>query len=251
MKKVMITVAALLLACLGLSVTGESASAHQPHITATCDGVHLTAVDYEAGHANTWTVTIAGVTQSGTFDTTFDQTFPVPQGGATTPWSARIAGYDGNYDSGVVSGTVGPCGESDDVCGDLPGNQPPGTACTPPPTPALRSAEGRMLGCNVRFEGRPFGAGLLIFKRAFQDTYVFNATTNVWDLVPDTTGHITSLEFTRWSEDRKIREGSVQPHTPHNPGPPNSTHAASTPSTPAVAPIQASTAVPTAVDAGL
>ncbi len=141
MKRALLVMSALLLACLGLSMTAGVASAHTPAISADCSGVHVSATSYDAGRANTWTVTVAGVTQSGTFGESFDRTFAVPQAGATTPWSARIAAYDGAYDSGVQSGNVGPCGAPppppppSDVCADLPGNQPPGTDCTPTPPP--------------------------------------------------------------------------------------------------------------------
>jgi hypothetical protein len=99
MKKAILALAALLLACLGLAVTAAAASAHTPSISADCSGVHLTASSYEAG-ANTWTATVGRATQSGTFDTSFSQTFPVAQAGATTSWPARIVAYDGGYDSG-------------------------------------------------------------------------------------------------------------------------------------------------------
>ena len=139
MKKAIFALAALLLACLGLAVTTAVASAHTPSISADCSGVHLAAESYETG-ANTWTATIGGTTQSGTFDTSFAHTFALPQAGATTSWSARIAAYDGSYDSGVQSGVVGPCGQSD-ACPTLPSNQPAGTECTPPPT-VVRTGAG-------------------------------------------------------------------------------------------------------------
>src|SRR4051794_41135217 len=84
------------------------ASAHTPAVSASCSGVHVGGTGYDAGMANRWSVTINGATQSGTFGASFDQTFPVPQGGATSTWSAFVEAADGTY-PGDGSGSVGPC----------------------------------------------------------------------------------------------------------------------------------------------
>ena len=136
-----------------------SASAHTPTISASCEGVHLTATNYEADKDNSWSVTIGGVEQHGTFGSSFNQTFPVPQDGATTQWSATIQAQDGGY-KGTDGGSVGPCGEAPpvDVCPNIDGNQPEGTDCnpvtptpepTPPPVPTC--SEGQVFlddGCT-------------------------------------------------------------------------------------------------------
>jgi hypothetical protein len=254
MKNAIFAAAALLLACLGLTVTAATASAHTPTITADCSGVHLNASSYDGNQANTWTVTIDGVTQSGTFAASFSQTFAVPQAGATTPWSARIRSYDGAYDSGVQSGTVGPCGQSD-ACTGLTGNQPPGTACTPPAS-VVRSDAGKTDGCHVTFEGHTYGAGDLTYDTVFEDGYVFNPATNGWDLVTDTTGEVKNIKFSPWTKAQQIKAGcidkpaddteveGVQDHTTPTPPAP--------PASPSSAPTQASAPqVPTVIDAGL
>jgi hypothetical protein len=248
MKKTILALAALLLACLGLAVTAAAASAHTPSIKADCSGVQLDATSYETGRANTWTVTIEGATQSGTFGASFSQTFPVPQAGATTSWSARIASDDGAYDSGVQSGVVGPCGQSD-ACPTLPSGQPAGTECTPPPT-VVRTGAGGAHGCDVVFHGREYGAGDLSYDEVFDDREVFNTSTNAWDLVTDTTGDVRNVQFHRWTKAQQVKAGCVGT-------PPDDTEieegpAAPTPSAPVSPPTQVvAPPVPTVVDAGL
>lgn len=246
MKKAILALAALLLACLGLAVTATAASAHTPSISADCSGVHLAATSYEAG-ANTWTVTIGGATQSGTFDASFSQTFPLPQAGATTSWSARIAAYDGTYDSGVQSGVVGPCGNTD-ACPTLTGDQPAGTDCTPPPT-VVRTGAGQAHGCDVVFQGQEYGAGDLTYDEVYHDTFVFNASTNQWDLVTDATGDVTNVHFDRRTHSQQLTSGCVDEpghHTDIDVHP-----LGSTPSTPVSTPTPVTPQVPTVVDAGL
>jgi len=246
MKKAILALAALLLACLGLAVTATAASAHTPGISADCSGVHLSASSYEAG-ANTWTATIGGTTQSGTFDDSFSQTFPLPQAGATTSWSARIAAYDGTYDSGVQSGVVGPCGQSD-ACPTLPGDQAAGTQCTPPPT-VVRTGSGHAHGCDVVFQGQEYGSGDLTYDEVYHDTFVFNATTNEWDLVTDATADVTNVHFDRRTRAQQLTSECVDEprhHTNIEVQPP-----ASTPSTPVSTPTPVTPQVPTVVDAGL
>jgi hypothetical protein len=208
MKKAIITLAALLLTCLGLAVTAATASAHTPSISADCSGVHLDATSYDSGGANTWTVTIGGATQSGTFGTSFSETFPVPQAGATTSWSARVASYDGTYDSGVQSGSVGRCGQKD-ACPALPSDQAAGTACTPPPS-VVRSDAGAAHGCDVVFRGPEYGAGDLTYDEVFHDSYVFNATMDEWDLVTDTTGAVTNVQFHQRTKAQQVKDGCVE-----------------------------------------
>ncbi len=272
MKKAIFGGAALLLAGLGLTFTSVAADAHTPSISADCSGVQLNATSFDAGQANTWTVTVGGATQSGTFEQTFSQTFPVPQAGATTAWSARIVSYDGVYDSGVQSGSVGPCGTPTppppppptDVCADLPGDQQPGTECTPPPD-TIRTETGSDHGCDVAFQGKKYGAGDLTYDTVFDDTHVFNADTSVWDLVTDTTGDIENVEFTPWTKDQQVTAGCVEKpgtqtlghHGHHNHGQNHhddtevkGVQAHSTSNTTTAQP-QPSTQVPTVVDAGL
>lgn len=87
------------------------AQAHTPDISASCDGVVLKATAYDSGKANTWTVTVDGKTESGTFGASLSKTIKVPQAGATSDWSASIASHDSNPQYGQTkSGKVGPCG---------------------------------------------------------------------------------------------------------------------------------------------
>src|SRR6478735_11871053 len=132
MKLIAAPLAALVATGFG-AILAAPASAHTPDISASCSGVHVGATAYDAGLANRWSVTINGVTQTGTFGASFDQTFPVPQDGATSTWSAFVEAADGSY-HGAGSGDVGPCGTPPpvDACTDLDGTQPTGTACTPP-----------------------------------------------------------------------------------------------------------------------
>src|SRR4051794_14118164 len=102
--------ASVLAAGFGAVLASASpASAHTPDISASCSGVHVGATAYDPGMANRWSVTINGVTQSGEFGSSLDQTFPVPQDGATTTWSAIVEAADGTYHADQ-SGVVGPCG---------------------------------------------------------------------------------------------------------------------------------------------
>lgn len=86
-----------------------SASAHTPSVSASCSGVQLSASSYDGSKENRWSVTIGGVTTSGTFGSSLNKTIPVPQGGATTSWSGTVEASDGSYHS-TKSGSVGPCG---------------------------------------------------------------------------------------------------------------------------------------------
>ncbi|GEP36217.1 hypothetical protein NSZ01_39850 [Nocardioides szechwanensis] len=156
------------------------------------------------------------MTQSGTFGSSFSQTFPVPQNGATTSWSASVVGFDGNY-QGQDSGTVGPCGTvtpppPTDVCVDLPGDQPTGTSCTPPPD-VVRADSKNLEGCDVVLDGTTYGAGSLTYDEQYTDTFVFNTTTNTWDVVTDTTATITNTEFTPWSVQEQVANGCTEPST--------------------------------------
>lgn len=145
MKKLVLGIVVAMLAALGTVVgTATSASAHTSTFSADCNGVVLHAQSYDGSKANKWSVTIGGSTQSGTFGATYDNTFPVPQAGATTSWSAVIEAYDGNYKF-TDSGSVGPCGTPPptDACPNVPGTQPPGTNCNPPqPEPVKHKVRG-------------------------------------------------------------------------------------------------------------
>jgi hypothetical protein len=214
----------VLFMALGLGVlSASSASAHTPRISASCDGVHLAATAYDPGIANRWSVTIDGVTEVGTFGAAFDQTFPVPQDGATTSWSALIEAADGSF-RGSGSGEVGPCGtppdegSPPDACPDLPGQQPAGTSCIAPPD-VEREDVGARDGCDVRFEGTRYGAGEVTYEMQYADTYVFNSDTSTFDLVTDTTPTITNVVFTPWTAAQQVEHGcvdeSAQPPAEH------------------------------------
>ena len=192
------------------ALIASPASAHTPDIDASCGGVHVGATAYDANMANRWSVTINGTTQSGTFGASFDQTFPVPQGGATSTWSAFVEAADGTYHTDQ-SGSVGPCGTPPpvDVCQDLPGDQPEGTACTPPPD--VQRADAQQLGdCAVDFNGTSYGAGDLTYDEQYTDTYVFNEQTNTWDLVTDTEPTIANVVFTPWTVAEQVQNGCTE-----------------------------------------
>jgi hypothetical protein len=215
-------VPALLTMGLGVLVASP-ASAHTPTVSASCSGVHVSGTSYDAGMANRWSVTINGATQSGTFGGSFDQTFPVPQGGTTSTWSAFVEAADGSY-HGEGSGSVGPCGAlppppppppPTDVCADLPGAQPTGTACTPPPD-VQRAAAQHLGGCAVTFAGVSYGAGDLAYDEQYTDTYVFDSATNAWTLVTDTVPTIANLVFAPWTAQQQVATGchSAAPQPP-------------------------------------
>jgi hypothetical protein len=188
-------------------LTSAPASAHTPGISADCNGVHVSATAYDPNMQNHWSVTIDGATQSGTFGSSFDQTFPVPQDGSTVAWSASVEAEDGSY-HGEDSGTVGPCGTPPvaDVCDDLPGDQPEGTECTPPPD-VQRSEDDGLDGCDVTFQGRDYGAGELSWVNEYSDTYAFDDQTGTWVLVTDTTPTVTQVEFTPWTVQEQVDHG--------------------------------------------
>lgn len=86
-----------------------TASAHTPSISASCSGVVLKATAYGSKATNKYSVTIGGKTSIGTFGASLNKTFPVPNNGETTSWSALISDENGGY-SEHKSGVVGPCG---------------------------------------------------------------------------------------------------------------------------------------------
>lgn len=86
-----------------------TAEAHTPNITANCSGVSLKATSYDSNKVNTWTATVGGVTQSGTFGASLSLLLPVAQENSTTSYTATIQAEDGSY-SQTKTGSVGPCG---------------------------------------------------------------------------------------------------------------------------------------------
>ncbi|NYD40590.1 hypothetical protein [Nocardioides panaciterrulae] len=217
-------IAALTVPVLSLGATVLTtlpASAHTPEISADCGGVHVGATAYDANMPNRWSVTIDGVTQDGTFGSSFDRTFPVPQDGTAVDWSAFVEAADGSY-HGEDAGTVGPCGTPPpDACPDLPGSQPGGTPCTPPPD-VERSDQQLLDGCDVTFQGTTYGAGSLAYDEEYTDTYVFNDQTDTWDLVTDTTATVTHGAFTPWTTQEQADHGCAP--KPHHPPAQHSTH---------------------------
>jgi hypothetical protein len=208
-----------LVVSVGLSVVVVApASAHTPSLSADCSGVHLSGTNYDPEMTNRWSVTINGVTHDGTFGSSFQQTFPVPQDGTTTTWSGYVEAEDGSY-HGEDAGSVGPCGTPTDACTDLDGTQPPGTPCSPP-ADVVRSDHKSLEGCDVKLLGVTYGAGELSYDEEFTDTYVFDAESNTWKLVPDTSPTITHLDFTPWSAAQKADKGCthvpVQPPATHS-----------------------------------
>ena len=201
-------------------LVASPATAHTPAISADCGGVHVAASAYDAGSQNHWSVTIDGVTQSGTFGESFDRTFAVPQDGSTTAWSAFVEAPDGSYHGGG-SGTVGPCGQPADVCADLPGAQPTGTPCTPPPD-VQRVGHEALDGCAVKFQGKAYGAGALTYDTAYTDTYAFDQDTNGWQLVTDTSPTVSDVRFTPWTIQAQVGHGCIA--KPHHPAAVHTTH---------------------------
>lgn len=109
MKRIAMAIAGVLIAGAAVMAAPVAANAHTPSISASCSGVILKATAYDGKKNNRWSVTINGVRQSGEFGASYSNTFPVPQDGAVTTWSASIAAFDGSYKQ-EKSGTVGPCG---------------------------------------------------------------------------------------------------------------------------------------------
>lgn len=183
---------AILAASMFVGVTGfvaGPASAHTPRFDADCDGVDLSATAYDGSKENRWSVTIDGVTTTGTFGADFQKTLPVPQDGSSTQWSAFIEAYDGAF-RGQDAGTVGPCGE-------------------PQPADETRVQEGAAEGCDVVVQGTTYGPGEATWDELFTDTYVFDAATNTWVLVTDTTPEITNLDFNAWTVAQQVDEGCM------------------------------------------
>lgn len=96
-------VALALIAGSGIAVAAvSSASAHTPAINDNCTGVHVQAWDYNAGVANTVSVTIVGGNPDGsdrvenrTFGTTFDEWFLFPDSSTGWSYTATIDAPDG------------------------------------------------------------------------------------------------------------------------------------------------------------
>ena len=116
-----------------IALPAAPAQAHTPYFSGDCGGVRLVAVNYDPAKANRWSVTINGVTQSGTFGQSFDQKFPVPQDGTSFTWSASIVGADGEY-PGSDGGTFGPCGSAEGPT-STPTTTPTTSPTTTPTTP--------------------------------------------------------------------------------------------------------------------
>jgi hypothetical protein len=135
MKKIIAAIIGAAVIILGLA---GPASAHSADATADCDGVVLKATRYDSNAVNHWSVTISGFTQTGTFGSSYLNTFPVLQGGTTTVWSASIDAPGTQYDFSF-SGTVGPCGEVPPP----PPVVPPTPPVVPPAPPAPKHAHAR------------------------------------------------------------------------------------------------------------
>src|SRR6478609_6929167 len=138
MKRLFTVLTGVALAIVMLAAPSQAGGHHfQRHVsnfTADCNGVTLHADSYDNSKANKWSVTIGGVEQHGTFGSDFNQTFALPQSGATTSWSGHIEAFDGSYPFDG-SGSVGPCGTPPPppppppTCADTP------SLCPPPPPP--------------------------------------------------------------------------------------------------------------------
>ena len=99
---------ALALGVGGAVLPATMAGAHTPTAAVSCSSLKIGGSSYDANKANTWSVTINGVTESGTFGTSFTKTFSFPQDGATSTWSYIIESWDKNpaykkADSGTLT----------------------------------------------------------------------------------------------------------------------------------------------------
>lgn len=108
----------------GLVAVAPGAFPHTPTHKAACEGLELHARAYDSRATNTWTMILNGVTQTGTFGSTFDKTLPVPQDGATSTYRVMIDAPGTAYDYDK-SGSIGPCG--------TPPPPPPPPVQPPPP----------------------------------------------------------------------------------------------------------------------
>lgn len=190
MKRFIIVALATILAVGGVSLVASPASAHTPNITASCSGVHLTATAYDGSKANKWSVTIGGDSQNGTFGATLDKTFAVPQGGATTSWSATIQAFDGSYKT-TQSGSVGPCGSLPHV-----------TATAPSVSDPTCSADGKLTipsKTGVVYSQNPSGTGpgTYTVTAAAASGYILDGTKS-WTLTvqPKLTGSQCDVSVT-------------------------------------------------------
>lgn len=123
----------------GVVVLGVAApaSAHKTHFGGDCDGVWIDAQSYKADKANIWSITIDGQTQSGTFGSTFNKRFAVPQTGKEIEWSAYTKQPDGEY-YWDYEDTVGPCGDDEGENGEKP----------PKPAPVVKEWEKQRKSCE-------------------------------------------------------------------------------------------------------
>ncbi len=167
----------------------SAAEAHTARFSADCDGVVVNATAYDANAANRWTVTIAGVTQTGTFGASFTRTFSVPQAGATTAWSASIDAAGTRYDF-AQSGTVGPCGEAPPPPPVVPPTPAPPTPLAPP----VKHAKTRVTvvdRCNCYRDKVTMHGGDHVRIRSEHPTntlWVFTVTGRDGYLLPSTIG---------------------------------------------------------------
>lgn len=168
----------IVIASTAMMMGAGTASAHTPSVSASCSGVRLVGTAYDSGVANRWTATVDGKTTSGTFGATLDQVIPVPQGGATTSWSATIEAFDGSYRQSR-SGTVGPCGK--------------------PPVPEQPADEVEVRERTMPPDCTTFTVTTV--KESRVTPYVYDKTSNSW--VPGAPGE--------WKQtDRTTREASLQ-----------------------------------------
>lgn len=114
MKKIILLTLTALLTLGMLLIAPSAASAHTPSITATCDGIVLSATSYDGDKDNKWYVKVGDAVSEGKFGESYSRTFPVAQQGKSTSWSATIQAHDGSFKESK-SGTVGPCGTAPPV----------------------------------------------------------------------------------------------------------------------------------------
>lgn len=126
MKKIIVLLATAALMALGIGYA-PTASAHTTTGGASCAKAWVHPTKYDGNRQNHWSLTVGGVTHSGTFGSETYQEIAVPQDYQVYDWSYDVVGWNGKYHFSD-SGKVGPCG-TPPTCETQPSPQ----LCAQPP----------------------------------------------------------------------------------------------------------------------
>lgn len=211
MRKIILTLIALVVAMMGLVVTAGGASAHTPGHSENCSGVTVTGTNYEARDHNVLGVKIDGVLTEQNFERNGTLTLPIPQDGEQHTWSSFVHTSNQNpaYSKNFGPGTL-VCGHKTQV-----------TAASFTTTPASCKLGGRLNtpnqpeGVSVTPHPGTYGPGTYTIVYTAQHGFVLtnnpNATVVIskrvdkpscHPIVKHATPHIKIVDLCRCKDDK-------------------------------------------------